>query len=195
MPSTTPPPKKKKTQRPDPEFTRHPSLPTFHLCILRHHQPILKYSNIPVKETRTILANILKHSMTDPQMQHRLLKWCDVITRQHYFTSNQDIVIQHDGLAMGDPSSGIIAEIFLQHTEHWEKAGQTQYPRCTDPHNNHRLIPLPCSEWHSDSVIMRHGDSSVVTVSVVIRDLARDALKDIGTSHGSNTPLQVPISR
>ena len=76
------------------------------------------HSNIPVKETRTILANILKHSMTDPQMQHRLLKWCDVITRQHYFTSNQDIVIQHDGLAMGAPSSGIIAEIFLQHMEH-----------------------------------------------------------------------------
>jgi len=32
------------------------------------------YSNIPVKETWTILANILKQSMTDPQTQHELLK-------------------------------------------------------------------------------------------------------------------------
>jgi len=58
------------------------------------------------------------HSLTDPQMQHELLKWYDVITRQNYLTSNQDIVIQQDGLTMGVPSSGIIATIFLQHTEH-----------------------------------------------------------------------------
>jgi hypothetical protein len=44
-------------------------------------------------------------------MQHELLKWYDVITKQNYFTNNQDIVI--DGLAMGAPSSGIIAKIFL----------------------------------------------------------------------------------
>jgi hypothetical protein len=30
------------------------------------------YSNILVKETRTILANILKHNLTDPQTWHEL---------------------------------------------------------------------------------------------------------------------------
>jgi len=101
----------KKHKGPDSEFTRHPNLPTS-LDITN------LYSNIPVKETRTVLANILKHSMTDPQTQHKLWKWYDIITRQNYFINNQDIVIQHDGLAMGAPSSGFIAEIFLQHTKH-----------------------------------------------------------------------------
>jgi hypothetical protein len=43
--------------------------------------------------------------------------WYDVITRQNYFTHNHDILSQHDGLAMGAPSSGLIAELFLQYTE------------------------------------------------------------------------------
>jgi hypothetical protein len=43
--------------------------------------------------------------------------WCDV-TRQNYFANHRDMVIQYDGLAMGAPSSGLIAEIFLQHIEY-----------------------------------------------------------------------------
>jgi len=43
--------------------------------------------------------------------------WYDVITRQNYFIHHRDIISQHDGLAMGAPSSGLIAEFFLQHTE------------------------------------------------------------------------------
>jgi hypothetical protein len=76
------------------------------------------YSNIPVKETRTILVNILKHNLTNPQTQHELLKWYDVITRQNYFNNNQNMIIQYDGHAMGAPSSSIIAEIFVQHTKY-----------------------------------------------------------------------------
>jgi hypothetical protein len=76
------------------------------------------YSNIPVQETRTILANILNQKLVAPQTQRELLKWFDVITKQNYFAHKKQIVIQHDGLAMGAPSSGLIAEIFLQHIEH-----------------------------------------------------------------------------
>jgi hypothetical protein len=43
--------------------------------------------------------------------------WYDIITKQNYFTHKQDIIIQHDGLAMGAPSSSLIAEFFLQYTE------------------------------------------------------------------------------
>ena len=68
-------------------------------------------------------------------MQHELLKWYDVITKQNYFTNNQDIVIQHDGLAMGAPSSGITAEIFLQHTEH------THLTHLTQKHNIVNYFP------------------------------------------------------
>ena len=43
------------------------------------------YYNIPVKETRTILANIMTQNLIDPQTKQELLKWYDVITKQNYF--------------------------------------------------------------------------------------------------------------
>jgi hypothetical protein len=84
------------------------------------------YSNIPIQDTKTILSNILKHSETDPQTQKELLMWYDTITRQNYFAHNHNIMTQQNGLAMGAPSSGLIAEIFLQHTEHKHLPSITQ---------------------------------------------------------------------
>jgi hypothetical protein len=72
------------------------------------------YTNIPVTETRDIIANMLEHQL-DPQTRKKLLEWYDVITRQNYFSNNGEILIQKGGLAMGAPTSGILAEIFLQH--------------------------------------------------------------------------------
>jgi len=40
------------------------------------------YTNIPVKETKTILTNILTHSLMTPKTQE-LLRWYDVITKQN----------------------------------------------------------------------------------------------------------------
>jgi hypothetical protein len=48
----------------------------------------------------------------------QILLWYDTITKQNYFSHNNTTYIQQEGLAMGAPSSGLIAEIFLQHTEH-----------------------------------------------------------------------------
>ena len=76
------------------------------------------YSNILIGETKTILTDILRQELANPQTQREILKWYDVITRQNYFTHNKDVITQHDGLAVGAPSSGLIAEMFLQHTEH-----------------------------------------------------------------------------
>ena len=76
------------------------------------------YSNIPVNETKTILGNILTHNGTETRTQQELLKWYNIISKQNYFTHNKQIAIQHDGLPMGAPSSGLIAEIFLQYIEH-----------------------------------------------------------------------------
>jgi hypothetical protein len=44
--------------------------------------------------------------------------WYDALIKQNYFVHNHDIISQHDGLVMGAPSSGLIAELFLQHMEH-----------------------------------------------------------------------------
>ena len=43
------------------------------------------YSNIPVKETRTILANILTQELINPQTKQELLTWYGIITKQNYF--------------------------------------------------------------------------------------------------------------
>ena len=75
-------------------------------------------SNIPVKETRTILDNTLTQNLIDPHTKQELLEWYDVITKQSYFSHKDTTLIQSDKLAMGAPSSGLIAEIFLQHIEH-----------------------------------------------------------------------------
>ena len=76
------------------------------------------YANIPVSETKLILSNILEHQLIDSQSQQDFLRWYGVITKQNYFSHNKNTITQQDGLAMGAPASGLIAEIFLQHLEH-----------------------------------------------------------------------------
>jgi hypothetical protein len=76
------------------------------------------YTNIPIAETQNILSNTLKQNSLDPHTQRELLSWYNTITKQNYFMNNGNILIQEDGLAMGAPSSGLIAEFFLQYIEH-----------------------------------------------------------------------------
>jgi len=76
------------------------------------------YSNIPIVETKSVMTDILKLELVNPQALQEITKLYDIITGQNYFTHNNDIITQYGGLTMGAPSSGLIAEIFLQHTEH-----------------------------------------------------------------------------
>jgi hypothetical protein len=75
-----------------------------------------------VTETQKIFANIMKEKLVDPQTQHELMNWYETITKQNYFTYNNKVMIQNEGLAMGSPSSSLIAEMFLQHSEHLHMA-------------------------------------------------------------------------
>jgi len=72
---------------------------------------------------------MLKHELVTPQTQQEILKCYDIITKQNYFVHNKDTVIQYDSLKMGAPSSGLIAEIFLQHIEHIHLAHLTHKHR------------------------------------------------------------------
>jgi len=76
------------------------------------------YSNIPIRETKQILENILTSNSTDPWIKSELLNWYEVITKQNYFLNNDKIIIQTDSLAMGAPSSSVLSEIFLQNIKH-----------------------------------------------------------------------------
>jgi hypothetical protein len=72
------------------------------------------YTNIPIKETKLILEDILSHNTVNAQTVNKILNWYDTITQQNYFTNNGNIILQKNGLATGAPSSSIISEIFLQ---------------------------------------------------------------------------------
>ena len=126
----------KNTQNPIHNLNDTPLLPHHSLASL---DIMNLYSNIPVTETKTILTDMSKYALVTPQTQQEILKWYDVITRQHYFAhnkdiifQNKDIIFQYDGLAMGAPSSGLIAEIFLQHIEHTYLAHLTHKHRITN---------------------------------------------------------------
>jgi len=75
------------------------------------------YTNVLVKETRDIICDTLERLQLNPQARHELLGWYDVITLQNYFSNNGDILIQKEGLAMSVPTSGLLAEFFLQPLE------------------------------------------------------------------------------
>lgn len=70
-----------------------------------------------MKETGDIIADNLDNNKIEPHAKQDLLNWYDTITNQNYFSNNGKILIQKDGLAMGAPTSGIIAEFFQQHLE------------------------------------------------------------------------------
>jgi hypothetical protein len=74
------------------------------------------YINITVKEIREIICNTLDKNLIEPQVKQKLLVWYDLITKQNYFSNNDKILIQQAGLAMGAPSSGLIAEFFFYKT-------------------------------------------------------------------------------
>jgi len=103
-----------KQQRSSPEAKKQPTTSPLTFASL---DITYLYSNIPVAETKIILADFLKQKLIDTQTQTELLNWYEVITKQNYFSNNNDIAIHNDSLAVGSPSSGLIAEIFLQHTE------------------------------------------------------------------------------
>jgi hypothetical protein len=75
------------------------------------------YTDVPVNETRNIISDTPEQLQLNPQTRHELLGWCEVITQQHYFSNNGEILIQEDGLAVGAPNSGFLAEFFLQNCE------------------------------------------------------------------------------
>ena len=125
----------KNTQDSIQDIKDTPMLPHFSLASLDITN---LYTNIPVKRQENILAGMMKRKLVDPKTQQEILKWWDVITKQNYFTYDKDIIIQHDGLAMGTPSLGLFAEIFLQHIEHLHlahlahKHSIMNYCRCVD---------------------------------------------------------------
>ena len=84
------------------------------------------YTNVPVTETREVIAKALENDIPNPQTRDELINWYDTTTKQNYFSSNWKIMILKEGLAMGAPTSGLRAEFFLQNLENIHLAHLTE---------------------------------------------------------------------
>jgi hypothetical protein len=49
--------------------------------------------------------------------RQELLTWYETITKQNYFTSKGNKIVQKDGVGVGVPSTGILSKIFMQYIE------------------------------------------------------------------------------
>ena len=76
------------------------------------------YANIPVDDTISILERNLKTSkIYSAEVVDDILKLLKVVLKQNYFTFNGKYYLQTEGLAMGSPLSGLLADVFMNHFE------------------------------------------------------------------------------
>ncbi|XP_055922780.1 uncharacterized protein LOC129953564, partial [Eupeodes corollae] len=76
------------------------------------------YTNIPIDETIQILKENLTNTATiNTQQINELINLIKTILKQNYFTFNDEYYTQTEGLAMGSPLSGLLADIYLNHYE------------------------------------------------------------------------------
>lgn len=76
------------------------------------------YTNIPTDETLQLLRdNLHNNASISAQMIDELIDLLKVILMQNYFTFNGSFYSQDDGLAMGSPLSGLLADVYLNFYE------------------------------------------------------------------------------
>jgi len=75
------------------------------------------YGNIPVHETLDITRNILVKNKIDERKITQIMNILQTITGQNYFQFNNKYYKQTNGLPMGNPLSGTLAEVFINHLE------------------------------------------------------------------------------
>ena len=71
------------------------------------------YVNIPIDETINIIKTKLQQNNTR-QLTYQIIAMIKTVLQQNYFAFQQTIYQPREGISMGSPISGIIAEIFLQ---------------------------------------------------------------------------------
>ena len=74
------------------------------------------YVNIPIDETINIIKTKLQQN-NNRQVTYQIIAMIKTVLQQNYFAFQQTIYQPREGISMGSPISGIIAEIFLQNYE------------------------------------------------------------------------------
>ena len=85
------------------------TLASFHITNL--------YTNVPIKGTIKTLEHLHRQNNTRETHILESITLTKIITEQNYFSYNNKLYTQTDGLPMGSPISGILAEIFIHNME------------------------------------------------------------------------------
>jgi hypothetical protein len=75
------------------------------------------YTNTQEMEVINIIKTVTKNNLSTLE-QKELINILRTILEQNYFEFNQQYYKQTEGLAMGAPTSAILAEMYMQHMEH-----------------------------------------------------------------------------
>ena len=79
------------------------------------------YTAIPIDQALLIIRDLLEHDekLADRTLlsPRQILDLLDILLRTTYFKFNGDFYQQTDGAAMGDPTSAIVSEIYMQSLE------------------------------------------------------------------------------
>jgi hypothetical protein len=77
------------------------------------------YTNIPKIGIRHIINSVLENNKEiNRNIQKETIHILKTVIEQNYFQFNQEYYKQTDGLAMGAPTSSLLAETYIQHMEH-----------------------------------------------------------------------------
>jgi hypothetical protein len=75
------------------------------------------YTNIPKNELLDIINSACNNNYIEGNLKHDILKLHKIIMNQNYFNFEDKPYLQHEGLAMGAPTSPILSELYLQFLE------------------------------------------------------------------------------
>jgi hypothetical protein len=77
------------------------------------------YTNISTREVESIIKEILDNgNITSEQKKHEIITLLNTILEQNYVQLNNQFYKQDQGLAVGVPTSAVLAETFIQNLEH-----------------------------------------------------------------------------
>jgi hypothetical protein len=76
------------------------------------------YSNIPTQDINKLIIDIAKKNHIHNDVTQEIELLTTLIIEQNYFETDYKFYHQSEGLAMGAPSSALLAEIYLQFLEH-----------------------------------------------------------------------------
>ncbi|XP_017462864.1 PREDICTED: uncharacterized protein LOC108356257, partial [Rhagoletis zephyria] len=75
------------------------------------------YPSIPITETIDILFKILTEKTRNREIAVEITNALRTTLRRNYFKFNNNVYMQTNGLGMGNPTSAILMEVFMQNLE------------------------------------------------------------------------------